>query len=94
MGWVREANKIGKYEETHDGFRIYCILEPKIKESIVEKEDGLYRRTDFIKGWFVAVDKTKVRFEAKHISELHFKIEMEHMRRRFEKREGVEMSWK
>ena len=94
MSWIKAANQIGKYEETHIGFRIYCTLEPKIKESIVEREDGLYKRIDFIKGWFVAIDKMQVRFEAKHISELHFKIEIEHMRRAFEKREGTEIVWK
>jgi hypothetical protein len=86
MSWIKEANKIGKYERSHEGFRIYCTKEPKVKCTVVEREGEMWNRTDFIKGWFVAVDKDGVRFENSSVSELWTKIEWEAMARRYDKR--------
>jgi hypothetical protein len=86
MSWIKEANKIGKYERSHEGFRIYCTKEPEIKVTIEDRTDGQWRRTDFIKGWFVAIDKNGVRFENSSMTELWTKIEWEAMARRYDKK--------
>lgn len=86
MSWIKEANKIGKYERSHEGFRIYCTKEPEIKVTTENREDGLWRRTDFIKGWFVAIDKNGVKFENSSMSELWTRIEWEAMARSYDKK--------
>jgi len=93
MSWIKEANKIGKYETSYKGFRLYCTKEPEIIQSVVTIDGEQYNRTELIKGWFVAIDKTKLRFEANNIQELSFKIEVEEIRRVFSKREGEELKW-
>lgn len=94
MSWIKEANKIGKYEQTYKGFRFYCTKEPEIKQETFEKDGERWNRTDFIKGDFVAIDKTGLRFEGHYFDELAWKIDMEIMRRGFSKREGVELEWR
>jgi hypothetical protein len=82
-GWVKLANKIGRYSRSYEGFRIYCTKEPEIKQSIEERSDGTWRRTEFIKGWFVAIDKYGCRFEASSVDQLAFKIDIENFARKF-----------
>ena len=94
MSWIKEANKIGKYERSYKGFRFYCTKEPEIISRIEERDGEQWRITDFMKGDFVAIDKTGLRFEAHHFDELAGKIDMEIMRRVYSKREGVELVWK
>jgi len=53
---------------------------------VQERGDGMWRRTDFIKGWFVAIDKNGVRLESATMSELWTKIEWEAMARWYDKK--------
>ncbi len=63
VGWVREANKLGKYKKTYNGFRIYILVEPTHSERIEEREDGAYRVTEFTKGDYIAIDKYGVTYK-------------------------------
>lgn len=82
-GWIKIVNRLGRYERSYEGFRIYCTKEPEIRQSIEQREDGQWRITEFIKGWFVAIDKYGVRFEASSIDQLTFKIDWEILCRKF-----------
>jgi len=93
MSWIKEANKIGKYDETRYGFRFYIIKEPSSIESIKEINGELYRCTDFIKGEYVAVDSTGLTFTG-WLWDIIPKIEKEIMRRKMSKRYGEELEWK
>jgi hypothetical protein len=86
MGWVKEANEIGVYEGSHNGFRIYRVREVEVKERFEKREDGHYRITEFIPGWVVAVDKQGCRFESDNIHTLYYRIDIEIMQRFFDKR--------
>ena len=68
VGWVKEANKLGIYKSTYNKFRIYTIKEPTSIKSIVKREgvDGLWRRTDFTQGEYVAIDKYGVTYKGKY----------------------------
>lgn len=63
VGWVKEANKSGKYKKTYYGFRIYTITEPTSSDSIIEKEDGMYNVTEFTKVEYIAIDKYGVTYK-------------------------------
>ncbi len=65
-GWVKEANKLGKYKQTYEQFRIYEIKEPSHTESIVEREGALWRKTEFTQGEYVAIDKYGVTYKGKY----------------------------
>lgn len=75
--WLKKANRIGTYNRTYRKFRIYCTKEPEIKTSIVDRDGEEWRRTDFIPGWHVAIDKWGCRFEAAYITDLAVKIDIE-----------------
>jgi len=94
MSWIKEANKIGKYERSYKGFRFYCTKEPEIKTYTEERNGERWQVTDIIKGDFIGIDKTGLRFEAHHFDELAGKIDFEIIRRVYSKREGVELVWK
>jgi hypothetical protein len=88
MTWIKQANKIGKYRSTYKGFRIYCTKQSRIVVRIEKREDGLYRITQIIPGWLVAVDKTGSRFEGADITSVAFKIDIEILNRHFDKIEN------
>lgn len=88
MSWVKEANKLGRYNTSYKGFRIYCIKEPQIKTTHEQREDGIYQRTDFIPGEMLAIDKTGIRFEAPYVENLAFKIDIEIMQRYWDRQDN------
>jgi hypothetical protein len=88
MSWVKEANKLGRYNTTYLGFRIYCIKEPQIRTSHYQREDGIYQRTDFIQGEMLAIDKTGTTFTAPYVENLAFKIDMELLNRYYDRKEA------
>jgi hypothetical protein len=88
MSWVKEANKLGRYSTTYHGFRIYCTKEPQVLTTEYEEEGSLWRRTDFIKGEMVAIDKTGCTFTAPYTEELAFKIDMELLNRHYDRKEA------
>lgn len=79
--WIRRANALGKYEMSHRGFRIYTITEPKVKRSIVDREGEQWMRIEFIKGHFLAIDKTGAMLTGSGIDSLIFDINIETLRR-------------
>lgn len=87
MTWVKEANKLGKYEETYDGFRIYVTKEPQVLESSFEEDGSTWLRTDFVPGEFVAIDRDGVTFTRRYLTEIYYDIDLEMLRRRLDKRE-------
>ncbi|WP_346320950.1 hypothetical protein [Chitinophaga sp. YIM B06452] len=89
MGWIKEANKLGKYINTWKGFRFYCTVEPTSTESIIERDGEQWLRTEFTEGEYVAIDKTGMEFRGKDKVAMCFKIDFELSRRYFEKKEGV-----
>ena len=93
MSWIKQANKIGKYESTRMGFRIYWKKEPTHKSypHVRNGVEGI--RTDFIKGELVAIDKTGLRIEEDSLGSIGFKIDMEIVRRNFCKRYKEEIVW-
>ena len=63
-GWVKEANKLGTYKKTYQGFRIYTVIAATFTTTIVEKEDGImYNKTEFTKGRYIAIDKFGVKYK-------------------------------
>jgi hypothetical protein len=86
MSWIKEANKLGVYEDSLKGFRIYCTKNAEIKSSVVELDGELWNRTDIIAGHFVAVDKNGFRIEAKYMDEIKNKILLEDAQRFCDKR--------
>lgn len=93
MGWIKEANKIGKYQHTYGGFRIYCTQEPYETTGEIERDGKTYVVTEFHSGYFVAIDNTGCRIEGKNLEAIGVKIDSEQMRRYFSKKEGVELVW-
>lgn len=88
MTWIKKANKLGRYLDTYQGFRIYVIKPTEVKEEIEERPDGLYRITRFIPGELVALDKTGCRFEGNGKGEIYCKIDIETFQRACIKREN------
>lgn len=87
MGWVYEANKIGRYDMTYQGFRLYWTKEPSWTERTETRDDGEYKITDLHKGDLVAVDKTGCRFEGHFVDQIAAKIDWEMTGRYFDKKE-------
>jgi hypothetical protein len=77
--WIKEANKIGKYVNTWGGFRIYRTKEGKINQRIETREDGVYRVTEFEKGWYVAVNKDGDIIECDSAEALCYKIDFHNL---------------
>lgn len=77
MSWITKANKRGKYENTYRGFRIYCTKFPQVHEWFENRPDGKYRITEFIKGEFLAIDKTGTELTESNIEALAYKIDIE-----------------
>lgn len=85
MGWISESNKIGKYKTTYKGFRFYCTKESEVIESVVERDDGMYNKTEFIKGEYIAIDKSGQRIEG-YYWYIITKIDIIDLQRIFDKR--------
>jgi len=93
MGWVKEANKKGKYDRTYEGFRINIIKEPTSSESLKEINGEMYRETSFTKGEYFATDSTGLVFNG-WIWDIISKIDKEIMRRKMSKHYGEELEWR
>ena len=63
IGWIKEANKLGKYKTTYKGFRIYTVKEVTCIQDVVQREGQMYSRTSFTKGDYVAVDRYGVTYK-------------------------------
>lgn len=70
MTWIKDANKIGKYEETRHGFRVYCIKASKVVEHITPE----YIIRDLIPGEYVAINQSGVRIKATGRLRMHEKL--------------------
>lgn len=81
-GWVKEANKLGKYSKTYYGFRIYTVKPADTKVTFENREDGVWRRTDFLPGEYIAIDKYGVRYEGKYWDVIA-KIDIDVLQQRF-----------
>lgn len=87
MSWISEANKLGKYDTTHRGFRIYVVKEGSFTESYFQNEKlELIHQVDFHNSERIAIDKNGVRFDG-NLHEIYFKIDIEMSARYFDKRE-------
>jgi hypothetical protein len=82
MGWLKQANKIGKYETTWNGFRIYLTKSETIKQYTEHREEGSFMVTDFGKREYVAVDKTGFKITDYSIEGIAYKIDFEILGRR------------
>lgn len=65
MSWVKEANKIGRYEETRGGYRVYCVRKAFHAESTVIRDGEEWRMVEFTPGHYVAVNKHGHQLETK-----------------------------
>lgn len=63
VGWIKEANKLGKYKNSYNGFRIYTLVKPSCTTRIEEREDGTYSVKEFTKGDYIAIDKYGVTYK-------------------------------
>lgn len=88
MSWVKDANKIGRYKDTYRGFRVYVTKESQIVETFFERDGSTYRRTDFIPGELVAIDRHGVTFTRPYYDHLAFDIDIELLNRYYDKREA------
>ncbi len=93
MSWIKEVNKIGKYDKTYEGFRIYCTKESEIIETNFVKEGKEFTRTEITKGEYVAIDKTGLRYDGDFWVIVQ-QIDKEIMIRKMSKRCGEELVWK
>lgn len=92
MSWIKEANKMGEYKNTYYGFRIYCIKSPEVIETIVQKSDGLYNKTEFTRGEYVGIDKSDCKYEG-DLERVIALIDKELIRRRLSKRYKDDLEW-
>lgn len=76
MSWIKEANKIGRYETTYKGFRFYYTKEASMFHSIVEKDGALWNKTEIIKAELVAINKNGLTLEGNYIDEMAFRIDI------------------
>lgn len=93
MGWIKEANKKGRYERTYEGFRIYVVVEPTSTESIVEKDGELWNSVKFTRGDYYATDSTGLTYTGWRWDVIG-KIDKEIFRRKLSKKYGEELDWK
>jgi len=93
MSWITEANKLGKYDSTHGGFRIYIVKEARTIEKTIIKNGKELEYTLHIPSHRIAIDKYGVQFEG-DLHQVSFKIDMEMMARRFDQREKGKKSKK
>lgn len=84
VGWIKEANKLGKYKTTYYSFRIYTVDEPTHTERIEEREDGTYNVTEFTKGDYIAIDKYGVTYKGWYW-DIIAKIDIDVIQQRFSK---------
>lgn len=80
MGWVKEANKLGKYLTTFLGYRIYVKVQPTHVESIITENGVQYRKTEFFPGEYVAVNRYADIIECEGLGNMIAKIEIEYLR--------------
>ena len=93
MSWIKEANKKGRYKQTHKGFRIYVVVECSSKISIVERNGESYNCTEITKGVYYAVDKNGVEFNGWLWDIIH-KIDKEDILKMFQRWYREELEWK
>lgn len=93
MSWIKEANKLGHYQRTYSGFRMYLVQEGTMETHYEQREGVDYKITNFTHPLFIAIDKTGLKFEGRQ-EDVWSKIEVEDLRRRLSKREGVELEWR
>lgn len=84
IGWVKEANKLGRYRNTYGGFRIYVTLEPTSSSSVVEKNGELWNKTEFTRGLYIAVDRYGVTYEGE-LDTVISKIDIDVLQQKFDK---------
>lgn len=84
VGWIKEANKLGKYRNSYKGFRIYTVVEPTHSERIEERQDGSYRITEFTKGDYIAIDKYGVTYKG-WLWDVIAKIDIDFLQQQFDK---------
>lgn len=89
MSWVKDANKIGRYDKTYLGFRIYVIVEPTSDTKIEERQDGKYSVTTFTSGHYKAVNRKGKMFEGKRW-DVVAEIEKQNLLYQLDKRFGGE----
>ncbi len=88
MSWIKEANKIGDYYDTKDGFRIYCIINP----SHVTTETDSQIKDEFVSGEYIAVDKTGLKFLGT-LMMIWAKIDKEMIKRKMQQKYKEELYW-
>ena len=93
MNWIKEANKLGRYHRTYEGFRFYCTKESELKQFQVEKDGKIYDGEELTLREYIAIDKTELIYKGTYWMIIS-KIDMEIMRRRMSKRYGEEMEWR
>ncbi len=67
-GWIKEANKLGRFSRTYKGFRIYITKEGSMKEAEFERDGEMWRRTDIEPPLFAAMDKYGVLYQGRYES--------------------------
>lgn len=82
MNWIKEANKIGKYHTTYNGFRIYITKQGSISESIEERSDGIYSVKKITTTEFIAIDKTGLKLTGSGLEDIGYKIDFETLKRK------------
>lgn len=76
MGWIKKANKLGVYETTYEGFRIYRTRPSQWVETTEQRADGLYRVQTLIRGQWLAINRKGQRLAADNIERLGWEIDI------------------
>jgi hypothetical protein len=82
MGWIQQANKIGKYKTTWNAFRIYVTRQTPMKQYVDQRTEGSVLVTEFGKNEYTAIDKTGCKINDFSLEGIAFKIDFEVLSRR------------
>lgn len=73
MSWVKDANKLGKYEGTYYGFRVYMTKKPRHIQSTEVRHGVPVNRTELLPGHWIAINKDGYKIEYHYLDTLLFK---------------------
>jgi protocatechuate 3,4-dioxygenase beta subunit len=73
MSWIKQANKIGKYNSTYKGYRIYL----KKQGSVTVEENGEYMTTHIVPNTYAAMNKAGTYLEGSGMNGIGEAIDMQ-----------------
>lgn len=76
MSWIKEANKLGEYQSTYKGFRIYITEKGIVNDTMEDRADGTYNVITITPSKLIAINKNGVKIEGS-LEVIGMKIDLE-----------------